>query len=302
MISFLSLFTSIVSIPFLLTGVIGNVLVIRIVHKTPDMHSVTNYLLANLAVSDAMSILTIWPWMLCNTNGFVEEMENYCWISVFLYINVVVSSVTLTVLAVERYHALLKPLRPELRLTTDKVKKTIPVTWIFGVLISLPFVFQKYKAREIQFCIVTSKAFYFLFSVVIIYLPSALFIFCYGSLIKGLYFDKTICVMDAEIQHDRITEKKKLVITFLLATVNFIAGHGPTILFQSLVHTGAIGENIVVETILCFIFFSSPCLNPVLYAFRSTSFQQGFKRIIFCCQPQSQTGDDKTRSPTPWST
>ena len=279
----------IASIPFLLIGVIGNVLVIRIVHKTPDMHSVTNYLLANLAVSDVMTILVIWPWMLCNTNGFVKEMENYCWISVFLYINVVVSSVTLTVLAVERYHALLKPLRSGLRLTTDKVKKIFAVIWIFGVLISLPFVFLKYKAREIQFCFVTSKAFFFLFSAIIIYLPSAVFIFCYGSLIKGLYFDKTICVMNAEIQDDRITEKKKLTITFLLATVNFIAGHGPTILFQSLVRTEVIKENIVVETILCFLFFCSPCLNPVLYAFRSTSFQQGFKRIIFCCEPQSQT-------------
>ena len=280
---------SIASIPFLLTGVIGNVLVIRIVHKTPDMHSVTNYLLVNLAVSDEMAILVMWPWMLCNTNGFVKEMENYCWISVFPYINVAVSSVTLTVLAVERYHALLKPLRPGLRLTTDKVKKKFAVIWIFGVLISLPFVFQKYKPREIQFCFVTSKAFFFLFSAIIIYVPSAVFIFCYGSLIKGLYFDKTICVTDAEIQDDRITEKKKLVVTFLLATVNFIAGHGPTILFQSLVHTEAIKENIVVETILCFLFFCSPCLNPVLYAFRSTSFQQGFKRIIFCCDPQSQT-------------
>ena len=290
--SFSSWLFSIASIPFLLIGVIGNILVIRIVHKTPDMHSVTNYLLANLAVSDVMAILVMWPWMLCNTNGFVKKMENYCWISVFLYINVVVSSVTLTVLAVERYHALLKPLRSGLRLTTGKVKKNIAVIWIFGVIISLPCVFQKYKAREIQFCFVTSKAFFFLFSVVIIYLPSAVFIFCYGSLIKGLYFDNTICVMDAEIQDDRTTEKKKLVITFLLATVNFIAGYGPTAIFESLVHTGAIRENIVVETILCFLCFCSPCLNPVLYAFRSTSFQQGFKRIIFCCEPQSQTAVD----------
>ena len=282
----------IASIPFLLTGVIGNILVIRIVHKTPDMHSVTNYLLANLAVSDVMTILIIWPWMVCSTNGFVKEMKNYCWISVFPYINVAVSSVTLTVLAVERYHALLKPLRSGLRLTLDKVKKIIAVIWIFGVLISLPSVFLKYKEGESQFCVVTSKAFLFLFSVVIIYLPSAVFICCYGSLIKGLYSDNTICVMDAEIQDDRATEKKKLVITFLLATVNFIAGYGPTAIFESLVHTGAIRENILVETILCFLCFCSPCLNPVLYAFRSTSFQQGFKRIIFCCEPQSQTAVD----------
>ena len=287
--NFSSWLLSIASIPFVLTGVIGNVLVIRIVHKTPDMHSVTNYLLANLALSDVMTVLIMWPWMLCIGNDFVKDMRNYCWISVFPYINVVVSSVTLTVLAVERYHALLKPLRSGLRLTKDKVKKIIAVIWIFGVLISLPYVFLKYDVTETGFCLVTSKAFFFLFSAVIVYIPSAVFIFCYGNLIKGLYFDNTICVTDAEIQDDRTTEKKKLVITFLLATVNFIAGYGPTVVFKSLVYTGAITRNIVLNTILFFLFFCSLCLNPVLYAFRSTNFQRGFKRVIFCCETQSET-------------
>ena len=279
---------SIASIPF------GNVLVIRIVHKTPDMHSVTNYLLANLALSDVMTILIIWPWFLCTTNDFVKEMRNYCWMSVFLYINLAVSSVTLTVLAVERYHALLKPLRSGLRLTKDKVKKIIPVIWIFGVLISLPYVFLNYDVTETGFCLVTSKAFFFLFFAVMIYTPSAVFFFCYGNLIKGLYFDNTICVTDTEIQDDRTTEKKKLVITFLLATLNFIAGYGPTVVFKSLVHTGqgAIRQNIVVETIFCFLFLCSLSLNPVLYAFRSTNFQQGFKRVVFCCETQSETEVD----------
>ena len=100
--------------------------------------------------------------------------------------------------------------------------------------------------------------------------------------------------MDAEIQDDRTVEKKKLVITFLLATVNFITSYGPMVVFQSLVYTGAIRRNTVVnvETILSFLFFCSLCLNPVLYAFRSTNFQQGFKRVIFCCKIQSETQVD----------
>ena len=170
--NFSSWLLSIASIPFSLTGVIGNVPVIRVVHKASDMHSVTNYLLANLALSDVMTILIIWPWTVCTTNDFVKEMRNYCWISVFVHINVVVSSVTLTVLALERYHALLKPLRSGLRLTKDKVKKIIAVIWIFGVSISLPSVFLKYEQREKEFCKATSKVFFFLFSPVIIYTDS----------------------------------------------------------------------------------------------------------------------------------
>ena len=162
------------------------------------------------------------------------------------------------------------------------------------MLISLPPVFLQYKVREKEFSGVTSKVFFFLFSAVVTYIPSAVFIFCYGNLIKGLYFDNTICVMDAEIQDDRTVEKKKLVITFLLATVNFITSYGPMVVFQSLVYTGTIRRNTVVnvETILSFLFFCSLCLNPVLYAFCSTNFQQGFKRVIFCCKIRSETEVD----------
>ena len=186
----------------------------------------------------------------------------------------------------ERYHALLKPLRSRLRLTKEKVKKTIAAIWIFGGLTSLPSVFLNYKESK-NFCTVWNQAFFFPFSAIVIYIPSAVFVFCYGNLIKGLYFDKTICSMDAEIQRDRATEKKKLVVTFLLVTVNFLAGYGPMVVVQSLSLTGAIRQNIVnnVEAILFFLFFCSSCLNPVLYAFRSTHFQQGLKRIILCHEP-----------------
>ena len=48
------------SIPFLVIGFIGNVLVIRIVHKTREMYTPTNYLLVSMAASDIITIL-LWP-------------------------------------------------------------------------------------------------------------------------------------------------------------------------------------------------------------------------------------------------
>jgi len=92
------------AIPFLVVGFIGNVLVIRIVHKTRDMHTPTNYLLANMAVSDVITIL-LWPLYFFEVGNFVCKSLVLCEISI------TISSITLTLLAVERYHALLKPLR-----------------------------------------------------------------------------------------------------------------------------------------------------------------------------------------------
>jgi len=49
-----------------------------------------------------------------------------------------VLSFTLTVLAVERYHALLKPFSTGLRLKEDNIKQAIALVWISSVLVCLP--------------------------------------------------------------------------------------------------------------------------------------------------------------------
>ena len=46
-------FIKIACIPFYIFGFIGNILIIRIVHKTGETHTTTNYLLANLAATDS---------------------------------------------------------------------------------------------------------------------------------------------------------------------------------------------------------------------------------------------------------
>ena len=49
------------TIPFFIFGLIGDTVVIRIVHKTREMHTTTNYLLANLALSDVIAIISMFP-------------------------------------------------------------------------------------------------------------------------------------------------------------------------------------------------------------------------------------------------
>ena len=69
---------SVVSIPFFIiihNRISWNVLLIRIVQKTPEMHSVTNYLLANLAVSDGLTIFFLCPSVLLERNDFLKKFD-----------------------------------------------------------------------------------------------------------------------------------------------------------------------------------------------------------------------------------
>ena len=278
---------SMVSIPFFIIGFLGNVLVIRIVHKTREMHSVTNYLLANLAVSDGLTIFSLWPPML--PHDFLKKFD--CKLMNLKYLILPVSSFTLMVLAIERYHALLKPFRTVLRLKQDNVKRVIAIIWISSVLTSLPNVIMESKFSDaLDTCRPSSEVYFFIWSSMVMYIPFAVFIYCYGSLIKGIYFDKTICASPADRQEDRACEKKKLVITFMLATAGFVVGYGPCNALYTLVCIGVTQGNYfsVLSPVVKFTFLCSLCLNPFLYAFRSTNFRQGLKRIIFCRLRQTQ--------------
>ena len=107
-----SLFYS--SIPFLVIALTGNLLVIQIVHKTQEMQTLINCLLAGMALSDVISILVL-------SFYFFEFKTTFtCKLVVIVEISKMVSSITLTMLAVKRYHAVLKPLRAGQRLNEVK--------------------------------------------------------------------------------------------------------------------------------------------------------------------------------------
>ena len=272
------------AISFFITGLIGNVLVIRIVHKTRDMHTTTNYLLANLAAGDVATILILFPsFFTFNQPESYAVGKFVCKLLAIGTISLLCSSFTLTVLAVERYHALLKPFRTGLRLKEDNIKQAIAVIWISSIAICSPSFFLNEWSENYSSC-VTHKVHVLTIGIVSTYIPMIIFLYCYGSLIKGLYFSHTICAENTDEEGN--SEKKKLVITFILATAGFVIGYGPIAISHTIDFSGD-DEHIPfkfskLQGVFYFMFFCSLCLNPILYAFRSTNFREGFKRIIFC--------------------
>ena len=264
-------------IPFFIIGLIGNVLVIRNVHKTRDMHTTINYLLANLAVGDVIAIFLMWPLFLILSISGLETFS--CQILSITHLPILASSFTLTVLAVERYHALLKPFRTGLRLKEDNIKQAIAVIWISSFAICFPGFFL-YEGSERYPCI-PNKVHFIIIFIVVAYIPMMVFLYCYGSLINGLYLSHTICAENTNEEGN--SEKKKLVITFILATAGFVVGYGPSAIFHTVTILG--GDE---QTGFKFSNLSSVVYVLILYSFRSTNFRESFKRIIFCREPLPQ--------------
>ena len=309
----LSFILSCCSIPFYISGLIGNVLVIRIVHKTREMHTPTNYLLASMAVSDVFTIMMFAAHRFAFSQHVLDENFGHlvckasALITTFITIFAIVSSITLTVLAVERYNALLKPLRTGLRLSEDNIKKAIALIWVTSVFVSIPNAFfQEFDRsnRVLSGCVgqgdsninLAWKIYLIVFDALFL-IQSVVMVFCYGSLIRGLYFTKTVCQETETTDGERSSEKKKLVITFLLATVGFLIGYVPSMAFYTVVafQTNAnIGMSLFsdLENSFQFLFGCSLCLNPLVYAFRSAHFREGFRRVLTSCWKPTPPQDD----------
>ena len=176
------------------------------------------------------------------------------------------------------------------------IKRAIALIWISSFLFRFPSFFLQEWSETHSTCIgpwsfhmnQASKIYVIINSVLTTFIPVMVILYCYGSLIKGLYFTNTVCAMNT--QQDRSSDKKKLVVTFILATTGFVIGYGPVVVFYSILASAG-GKQISfklysdISRVFLFVFYCSLSFNPILYAFRSTNFQEGFKRIIFCHKP-----------------
>ena len=301
-------FVVIAFIPVYIFGFIGNMLIIRIVHKTREMHTTTNYLLANLAASNSIVILMS-PLCLVyyHDHDFVASLNDdfliiSCKFIVVVQISITSSALTLTLLAVERYHAILKPFSSNLRLQGDSIKRAIFVIWFLSIAINSPGFFLYVWSSENSSCIgpsgdESSKAtpiYLLLYSTFTTYIPTVVFLFCYGSLIKGLYFSGTIF---AENTNEDDSEKRKLLVTLTLGTSGFLIGYGPIAVLDAVRVGMEISDELFVKLFCIFrlLFNITLCLNPVLYAFRSSNFKEGFKRVLFprCLRSSAQQNENQ---------
>ena len=128
-----------------------------------------------------------------------------CKLTVFIEISTTVSSITLTVLAVESYHALLKPFRTELRLKEDNKAKAIAFTWIASVFMCSPeFAFAKWSETH-STCVgpwtlrMNQKAnVYVIVNAALTSMLILVMFYCHGSLIRGLYLSKQFAQKELE--------------------------------------------------------------------------------------------------------
>ena len=298
-----------------LPGVIGNSIVITIVRKTPSMHTTTNYLLMNLAVADLFTLLLcpgLYDFALRNVRlqGFTGDLICKLFAgNAVVPITINVAVLTVCTIAVERYLALLKPFRSNLRISEGNVKYVIAALWFLALLSCIPDIqANTYDMESYKYPCKRPWSLdgYFLYKPFIIFtcvgfgIVSSLILFiCYFEIIRGLYFTRTIC-SESSVTEAEKRAKKQLARLLIWLTVTFSVCSLPfAIYFLFLISADVkIVENnhdtlYLIHRATRFFLFANSFFNPILYALQSSNYRDGCKLFfsfrLNCCKPHEVT-------------
>ncbi|KAK3595495.1 hypothetical protein CHS0354_021592 [Potamilus streckersoni] len=302
----------------ILLAVLGNVLVIWTVWRNSHMHTVTNYYIVNLAISDLLVSTLVNPLKLLEYTGDcrwqIFKADELCgFLSYLLPIFVFASILTLVAISLERYYAIVHPLSAMRINSKSRTRKIIALTWLIPMIVAFPFVFSQsyaftidseYGSLSRQICndrfdeidvlmYGTNRRgqfrkgyFLFLFFVlyllpVIIILTTCLRIAC--SLLQPIVMENTI-IGRKESSRRHEENKRKVARMIIVVAFAFILSWSPqyvvSVISQLQTRSFLRESNFLFTMLMTHLCgFINSCINPFIYTAMSDKFRRSFRQI-----------------------
>lgn len=291
-----------------LMDIFGNILVLLIICLNKRMHSTTNYLIMNLAVSDILvGLFCMWVHL---GNQITQEWpfgEFVCKANTFVQVVAVTSSVlSLTIISGDRFIAIVFPLRA--RMTTTRAGIIITVTWLISIGVAIP---QLIVRRQTEFrwanrheiycdevwpttyvnnrCEVDQperKVYYTMFVFVLYFVPILVMILAYSVIVWTLLKRKApgVAIMSTALAQEK--SKRKVIKMLIIVLIVFIICWSPQQilsfwgLFRSQKQFPAFIETL--RYVALYVAYLNSSLNPILYCGFNENFRKGFMDAFRC--------------------
>ncbi|XP_022319186.1 tachykinin-like peptides receptor 99D isoform X3 [Crassostrea virginica] len=289
----------------------GNLAVIWIVMAHKRMRTFTNYFLVNLAVAD--TLISLFNTAFVSTFLIYQDWwygETYCKFSNFINICTIAASVlTFMSIAIDRYQAIIHPLRPRL---TVRVVLAIAVIWLVSIVLAFPNLiygttmpygdriicllqwpdFSEYKPSVLDF------GYNVLILVVTYVLPLVTLTVTYARVGMELWGSRAIGE-NTPVQYERIRSKRRVVKMMIVVVVTFAVCWLPYHVYFLLQYTiPEINQWKHIQNVYNVIYWlamSNSMYNPMIYCWMNSRFRHGFVKL-FCCCPCRLCAKCKDRS------
>ncbi|CAM1296159.1 PRLHR (predicted) [Pycnogonum litorale] len=283
-------------------GINGNVLVCYVVFKNKHMHTVTNYFIANLALSDIL--LCIFAVPLTPLYPFIGRWvfgELLCYLLPYAQgVSIYISTLTLTSIAVDRYFVIIYPFKRRMKVNTCVV--IIICVWLVAGLFTSPYCINMkwFQYGDNDYCEENwtddkiKHAFAFSTTILQFAVPFAVMAFCYlkvsvrlGERAKAKPGAKSSQKEDADRERKKRTNRMLIAMVAIfgvswlpLNVFNLIGDlHKPSMDWEYRNFSFLLTHVIAM---------SSTCYNPFLYAWLNENFRKEFKMVLPCYRRSRQ--------------
>ena len=282
-------------------ALLGNSIIIYVVQRHPKLRTTFNMLIVNMAASDILDVITAVPlsvaYLFVSVKWFPGGFGVFlCKLLPFLaYLSMGASVLTLTVMTIDRYFAIVRPMRRPLSKQLTMV--AIILTWLISGAI---FATELYKFRlfndsgqvicaprwveniqDSHKITMFEKVIRFVLLYLVPLLTMAMF---YSKIVLHLWKRKAPGV-HIDKNQKRIEKQKRKVVTMLVTIVTLFAicwlpahvNHF-LLIFNLKVHS-CLPPSLILT--FYFLTHSNAAINPCLYLVFNESFREGFKHQVY---------------------
>lgn len=288
----------------------GNGFVFMAVYTFRELRTVTNYFILSLAAADlAVAILAMPAWLI-NALIPIENEHNHLvldlctkWIDPFCC---TASIMNATLVSIDRYCAINRPLRYKTMVTPQRAKQSIAIVWGFAFVIAGISFLQFHDDLE-----VTHGYIIFLF-MSLFCIPLSIMSFAYISICRAA-INQISKMQSNRLGADNLDPKrrqsferrkrffKELKITKMLAVIVslFVICWSPFLVVTLLEAFTTEDIPIAVQGVIVFLPYVLSCANPWIYTGMNRDFRLAFKKL-YCnsknlCLNRSREGDGNER-------
>ncbi|XP_070572436.1 allatostatin-A receptor-like [Ptychodera flava] len=284
-------------------GTIGNTLVIIVVLSTPNMQTLTNYFILNLAAADLLtSILLIGNRFPLDVGGLsIPEglaADVYCRVyssAQFFWFTINVSSCNLVLVTMERYFAIVHPLTYGKYFTKRTAAAMISVTWVFVfVLQFFNLAFHGYDPDFGCFLAVypspaIGTGIGVMYFVITFLIPMLYMAIAYYKISVCLH-QSANSIMAGNLADDRaktllVARKRVIRMLFLVILAFGICWTPDSLLFLSYNLGNHIDLSLTYVQCIVVLKFVNSILNPFIYVFKYKQFRQSLAKKFCMCVP-----------------
>ncbi|GFO12465.1 neuropeptide ff receptor 2 [Plakobranchus ocellatus] len=303
----------------MLMDIVGNSIVILIIVLNRKMRTTTNTLIANLAVSDLM-VASFCMWVHAG-NQVTHNWpfgNFFCKVNTFFQVLAVTASVlTLMVIAVERFLAVLMPFKGHF--SPFVTGCAIAVVWVVAIGTAAPqlAVRRQFKIHWLNrvdiWCAedwpeyyidsecnteAPGKEIYYIIEAIVMYfLPIGVMVFAYSAIAYKLLFTKHAgnAPADGKLSaHDRAKRKVTKMLFVVLCVFIICWTPQQVLLLHSALYQSAEEPSYMptVQYIALYLAYFCSAINPILYAGFNENFRKGFVEAFKCILVQRRNRID----------